>query len=74
MKLKSKTSHTLTAFIHDVGIHHTIHTDDAPELMQGMFHALCHNYGIATTYIKPSSPWQNRAERGIRELKQHTSS
>jgi len=71
MKLKSETSHTLAAFIHDVGIPHTIHSDDAPELMQGKFRALCRDYGIATTYTEPYSPWQNRAEGGIRELKRH---
>ncbi len=71
VKLKSEAPHTLSAFIHDVGIPHSIHSDDAPELMHGKFHALCQDYSIPTTYTEPHSPWQNRAEGGIRELKWH---
>lgn len=71
MKLKSEMPHNLTAFIHDVGIPNTIHSDNAPELMLGKFCALCHDNGIATTYTEPYSPWQNRAEGRIRELKRH---
>jgi hypothetical protein len=32
---------------------------------------LCKDYGIPCTYKEPYIPWQNRAEGGIRELKQH---
>jgi hypothetical protein len=71
MKLKSETQLTLSTFIHDVGIPHSIHSDDAPELMHGKFRALCRDYGTSTTYTEPYNPWQNRAEGGIRELKQH---
>jgi len=71
MKKKSKTSDTLTTFIHDVGIHHAIHSNDAKELLQGPFKQICKDYGIPCTYTKPYSPWQNRVEGGIRELKHH---
>jgi len=69
MKQKSEAVDTLSKFIHDVGIPHAIHSDDAPELMQGKFKQLCKDYHIQTSYTEPYSPWQNRAEGGIRELK-----
>jgi hypothetical protein len=72
MKTKVQTSETaLSAFIHDVGIPNIIHSDDAPELLHGNFRRLCKDYGIQNIYTEPYSPWQNRAEGGIRELKRH---
>jgi hypothetical protein len=41
MKSKAETSETLSKFIHEVGIHHSLHSDDAPELMHGQFKQLC---------------------------------
>jgi transposase len=69
MKVRSEAPDTLMNFIHDVGIPHTMHSDDAPELMHGRFKQICKDYGIKTSYTEPYSPWQNRAEGGIRELK-----
>jgi len=71
MKTKAETSDTLSKFIHEVGIPHSLHSDDAPELMHGQFKQVCKEYNINTTYTEPYSPWQNRAEGGIRELKRH---
>jgi len=71
MKAKSDTSDTLKKFIQDVGIPHALHSDDAPELMQGNFKQTCKEFGINTTYTEPYSPWQNRAEGAIKELKKH---
>jgi len=61
----------LNTFIHEVGIPYELHSDDAKELMEGKFKQICREYGIKTTYSEPHSPWQNRAESGIRELKRH---
>ena len=72
MKLKSQAHETLSTFIHEVGIPSAIHSDDAPELMQGRFKELCKEFHIPCTYSEPYSPWQNRAEVSIRELKRHT--
>lgn len=69
MKQKSEASDTLTKFIHDVGIPHILHSDDDPELLHGCFKQLCEEYQIHTTYTKPYSPWQKRAEGGFQELK-----
>ncbi len=71
MKNKGETADTLSAFIHDIGIPHAIHSDDAKDLTQGRFKSLCKDYSIPCTSTEPCSPWQNHAEGGIRELKRH---
>jgi hypothetical protein len=71
MKLKSQTAETLSTFIHDVGIPTIMHSDDANELIRGKFRLLCKDYGITSTFTEPYSPWQNRAEGGICELKRN---
>jgi len=71
MKLKSQTHETLSAFIHEVGIPSSLHSDDAKELMHGKFKDLCKDFHIPCSYTEPYSPWQNRAENAIRELKRH---
>jgi len=72
MKLKSHAHQTLSSFIHDVRIPSIIHSDDAKELMQGKYKDLCKDFHIPCSYTEPFSPWQNRAEGAIRELKRHT--
>ena len=37
MKLRSQAHQMLSTFIHEVGIPAAIHSDDAPELMQGKY-------------------------------------
>jgi hypothetical protein len=69
MHTKSEAADTLQALIHDIGIPHALHSDDAREITQGCFKALCRDYSIPCTQTEPYSPWQNRAEGGIRELK-----
>jgi len=71
MKNKSDVPDTLSNFIHKVGIPHTIHSGNAPETEKGKFRQLCKDYGIINTFTEPYSPWQNRAEGGIHELKRH---
>jgi hypothetical protein len=71
MKLKLQMHKTLAAFIHEVGIPSSIHSDDAKELMMGKFKEICKDFHIPCTYTEPYSPWQNRAENAIRELKRH---
>jgi len=71
MRLKSETPNALKCFIRDVGIPQTIHSDNAKELMQGEWKKICNEFMITTTYTEPHSPWQNRAEGQIRELKRH---
>lgn len=71
MKNKREIADTLSTFIHDIGLPHTIHSDDAKELVKGKFKSLCKEYSIPTTSTEPYSPWQNWADGGIRELKCH---
>jgi ribosomal protein L15 len=71
MAVRSEAGDTLQAFIHDVGIPHSLRSDDAPELMHGKFKQICKDYGINCGYTEPYSPWQNRAEGAVRELKRH---
>jgi hypothetical protein len=71
MKTKAEAANTLSKFIHDMGIPNSLHSDDAPELMHGQLKQICKEYDINTTYTEPYSPWQNRAEGSIRELKRH---
>jgi IS30 family transposase len=71
MRLKSETSDALVNFLQEVGIPQTIHADNAKELMEGKFRQICKEYHINTTFTEPHSPWQNRAEGAIRELKRH---
>ena len=56
MRLRSEAGDTLQTFIHDVGIPHSLHSDDAPELMHGKFERLCKDYGINCGYTEPYSP------------------
>lgn len=71
MKLKSEAGHALLEFIQDVGIPSAIHTDDAKEQRTGKWHEVCTTHGIKHTLTEPYSPFQNRAEVNIRELKKH---
>jgi hypothetical protein len=71
MSSKSDTADTLLSLIHHVGIPSAIHSDDAKEITQGKFRKLCNEYEIPVTTTEPYSPWQNRAEGAIRELKRH---
>jgi hypothetical protein len=71
MKLKSQMHEALSAFIHEVGILSSIHSDDAKELMMGEFKELCKEFHIPCMYTEPYNPWQNWAENAIRELKRH---
>jgi hypothetical protein len=73
MKLKSEKADTILALIHEVGVPYTIHSDDAKEITEGKFKQLCSDYSILCTLAEPYSPWQNRAESNIRELKRHVS-
>jgi hypothetical protein len=72
MKRKGEAPDALRFFIEEVGIPSHLHTDGAPELTQGRWADICRDAGIRTTCTEPHSPWQNRAERNIRELKKGT--
>jgi hypothetical protein len=72
MKVKSEAGYALQEFIQDVGIPSALHTDGAKELTEGKWREVCKTHGIKQTFTEPHSPFQNRAEVNIRELKKHT--
>jgi hypothetical protein len=55
----------------DVGIPGTLHTDDAKEQTSGKWREVCKAHGIKQTLTEPYSPFQNRAEVNIHEVKKH---
>lgn len=71
MKLKSEAGLALKELIQDVGIPHHMHTDEAKETTLGTWKKTCKEHSIAMSNTEPYSPFQNRAEAGIGELKRH---
>lgn len=69
MESKSDAHQTLSSFIHEVGIPHSIHTDGARELKQGEFKKKLNKYEVHFSETEPYTPWQNDAERKIKSLK-----
>jgi len=69
MRKKSEAANALLEFIQDMGIPASMHCDGALELQYGKWKEICQDYGIRQTCTEPKSPWQNRAEVNIREVK-----
>ena len=70
-RLKSEAGFSLQEFLQDIGIPRHIHTDVAKEMTLGTWQKVCKEAGIKTSTSEPYSPWQNRTEVEIRELKRH---
>jgi len=71
MKSKSEAGHALLEFIQDIGIPSSLHTDNAKEMTSGQWETIRKDHQIKQTVTEPFSPFQNRAEIGIKELKKH---
>ncbi len=69
MKSKADAGDALNEFVQDVGAPSALHTDDAKELTEKHWGKAWKALGIRQTLTEPYSPWQNRAEGTIRELK-----
>ena len=69
LQSKSQAHEALTEFIQDIGIISDLHSDNAKELTLGAFGKVVKTYHICATETEPYSPWQNRAEMCIKELK-----
>jgi hypothetical protein len=72
LEKKGDACHALSRFIHHHGIPLDLTSDRAPEEMHGEWERLVNQYHITQTTIESGSPWQNRAEGEIRELKKLT--
>ena len=64
-----ETSRTLRNFIETVGLPQAMHSDNHRNFKEGLFKKLLRKFGIYSTYTEPHSPWQNRAEPAIGEVK-----
>jgi hypothetical protein len=71
MQSKSEAGFTVKELIQDVGIPKELHTDGAKELTKGTWKQVRQESGIKTTSTEKGSPWQNRTEVEIQELKRH---
>ncbi len=71
MKSKAEAGYALQGTIRDIGIPNHIHTDGTKELIQGRWKEICKDANINATHTEPESPWQNKTEIEIRELKRH---
>jgi hypothetical protein len=68
-KRKGEHPHALMEFIHDIGIPHTLVSDNVPEEMHGTTCKLYQIYHIKECVTVPHSSWQNLAKSSICELK-----
>ncbi len=71
MRAKSEAGFSLKELIQDVGIPKDLHMDGAKQLTMGTWKQICQEAGIKTSTTEKDSPWQNRTEVEIRELKKH---
>jgi len=71
MKRQSEAGDTLLEFIQEIGVPSSLHTNDAKELTSGKGEQVRRDHGIKQTIAEPYSPFQNRTEVNIRELKKH---
>jgi hypothetical protein len=69
MKKESSASEALNGFIQSVGVPKELISDGAWAETQGKFGKVIKEYRIRQRITEPRSPWQNRAESTIRDIK-----
>ena len=69
MEKKGDAHQTLYRFIREHGIPRDLTSDRAPEELHGEWGRVIKQYHITQSTTEPASPWQNRAEGEIGELK-----
>ncbi|MGH7974081.1 MAG: hypothetical protein ACREBR_01045, partial [bacterium] len=69
MKLKSEAGDKLNEFVKDVGIPELVVTDNTGEETGADWERVRKHYLIKQKWTEPYSPWQNKAEREIQNLK-----
>ena len=72
MAAESEAHHTLSKFFKDVGVPNLMVMDNAKAQTLGKFRTKMREANCPYRSIEPHSPWQNAAERAIRELKKAT--
>jgi len=71
MKSKSEAFTALNSFCHNVGIPNPLVTDNAGEETFGDWEEVRKKFLMEQRYTEPHSPWQNKAELEIWELRKH---
>ena len=66
---QEETSHSLRSFIELIGLPAVLHSDNHNNLRTGKFKKTLKTFGIRSTFSEPKSPWQNRAEFAIGEVR-----
>ena len=66
---KSEAHNGILDFIHNAGIPEWLITDGSKEQSSREFEDMIRKFHIRHTFTEPHSPWQNRAETEIKELK-----
>jgi hypothetical protein len=69
MRKKSEAGEALNSMIRTIGVPKDLVSDGAGEETGGCFGKTVKEYKIHHRFSEPYSPWQNRAESSIRELK-----
>ena len=64
-----ETGHSLRNFIEMVSLPYSIHSDNHQNFKEEFFQRMVRKIGIYQTFTEPHSPWQNRAEPAIGEVK-----
>ena len=66
-----ETGRSLRYFVEFVGLPYSLHSDNHKNFKEGFFCRLARKFGVSQTFTEPHSPWQNRAEPAIGELKRY---
>jgi hypothetical protein len=72
LKTKGDAHTSLDLLFSEEGVPNTMISDDAPKLHAGEFRRKCRQAGSYCKETEPYSPWMNRAEGTIQELKRAT--
>lgn len=62
---------SLKYLVETIGLPRAIHADNHVTFTHGDFRQTCKKYQIPQTWTEPYSPWQNKAEIGIKQLKSY---
>lgn len=68
---QNETGRSLRGLVEMVGLPPSLHSDNHRNFKEGLFKRLLRKFGIYATYTEPHSPWQNRAEPAIGEVKSY---
>ena len=67
----NETGHSLRSFVDVIGLPYAMHSDNHTNFKEGLFKRLLKKFGIYQSFTEPHSPWQNRAEPAIGEVKRY---